>query len=299
MGGDGTVPAGVGDAASRPTACSRRTSRCTRPRCTARCSSPRPCRPSCAGSSRPARCGRSARVRGVRVEADDILATGESLLVRALPDAAGLTLRAAVTDVATGRSSAEPVAGAATPTRSTPASSHRCRPATTASASTASSGSEDLADPVHSAGVRRRRRRAGRRPGRRLTGDAHDPRPARGDRRLRGADQPAVRLPQRHGRAADLPRGTGRGRPPAARPRGRRGDPRHVRDRVPRAPRARPGRATSPCSPSSATAARNRRPPRSPPSNRPVACRRSCSTTAAGASTGSCAGRSPTRSSAC
>lgn len=42
-------------------------------------------------------------VNGVRVEADDMLATGESLKVRALPDAAGLTLRATLTDVASGR----------------------------------------------------------------------------------------------------------------------------------------------------------------------------------------------------
>jgi pimeloyl-ACP methyl ester carboxylesterase len=42
-------------------------------------------------------------VHGVRVEADDVLATGESLTVRALPDAAGLTLRATLTDVADGR----------------------------------------------------------------------------------------------------------------------------------------------------------------------------------------------------
>lgn len=42
-------------------------------------------------------------VQGVRVEATDLLAFGESLVVRALPDAAGLTLRAALTDVATGQ----------------------------------------------------------------------------------------------------------------------------------------------------------------------------------------------------
>jgi hypothetical protein len=42
-------------------------------------------------------------VRGVRVEAEELLAAGESLVVRALPDAAGLTLRASVTEVATGR----------------------------------------------------------------------------------------------------------------------------------------------------------------------------------------------------
>jgi hypothetical protein len=42
-------------------------------------------------------------VQGVRVEADELLAVGESLIVRAFPDAAGLTLRATVVDVATGR----------------------------------------------------------------------------------------------------------------------------------------------------------------------------------------------------
>jgi hypothetical protein len=42
-------------------------------------------------------------VHGVRVEADDVLATGEPLAVRALPDAAGLTLQATLTDVGSGR----------------------------------------------------------------------------------------------------------------------------------------------------------------------------------------------------
>ena len=44
---------------SRPTTCSRRTSRCTRRRSTARCSSPRPCRRSCAGilTARPLQAG--------------------------------------------------------------------------------------------------------------------------------------------------------------------------------------------------------------------------------------------------
>ena len=41
--------------------------------------------------------------RGVAVDADDLLAVGESLVVRALPDAAGLTLQATVVDLATGR----------------------------------------------------------------------------------------------------------------------------------------------------------------------------------------------------
>ena len=48
-------------------------------------------------------------VRGLRVEADDLLATGEPLFVRALPDAAGVTLRATATDVATGRIAASAV----------------------------------------------------------------------------------------------------------------------------------------------------------------------------------------------
>ena len=52
---------------------------------------------------------RSAWSQGVRVEADELLAVGESLAVRALPDAAGLTLRATVTDVATGRPAGEVV----------------------------------------------------------------------------------------------------------------------------------------------------------------------------------------------
>jgi pimeloyl-ACP methyl ester carboxylesterase len=42
-------------------------------------------------------------VQGVRVEADELLAVGESLVVRALPDTAGLTLRASVVDLASGR----------------------------------------------------------------------------------------------------------------------------------------------------------------------------------------------------
>ncbi len=41
-------------------------------------------------------------VQGVRVEADELLAVGESLPVRALPDTAGLTLQVSVTDVASG-----------------------------------------------------------------------------------------------------------------------------------------------------------------------------------------------------
>jgi pimeloyl-ACP methyl ester carboxylesterase len=42
-------------------------------------------------------------VQGVRVDADELLAADESLVVRALPDTAGLTLRASVVDVASGR----------------------------------------------------------------------------------------------------------------------------------------------------------------------------------------------------
>jgi pimeloyl-ACP methyl ester carboxylesterase len=88
-------------------------------------------------------------VQGVRVEADDILATGESLLVRALPDAGGLTLRATVTDVATGqvlrsvvlaRDADEVHTGEIAPL---PAGDHRLRV-------DGIDGSERLADPVHS-----------------------------------------------------------------------------------------------------------------------------------------------------
>ena len=84
----------------------------------------------------------------MRVEADDILATGESLLVRALPDAVGLTLQAAVTDVATGqlvatlplRRDADEVHTVEIPPL--PAGDYRLRV-------DGADGSEDLADPVH------------------------------------------------------------------------------------------------------------------------------------------------------
>ena len=42
-------------------------------------------------------------VQGVRLEADELLAVGEPLVVRALPDRANLTMQATVTDTATGR----------------------------------------------------------------------------------------------------------------------------------------------------------------------------------------------------
>jgi len=42
-------------------------------------------------------------VQGVRLDAEDLLAVGETVLVRALPDVAGLTLRASITDLASGR----------------------------------------------------------------------------------------------------------------------------------------------------------------------------------------------------
>src|SRR5215203_428471 len=87
-------------------------------------------------------------VQGVRLEADDIVATGESLLVRALPEAAGLTLRATVTDVATGqlvrsvvlgRDADEVHIGEVAPL---PAGDYRLRV-------DGIDGSEGLADPVH------------------------------------------------------------------------------------------------------------------------------------------------------
>jgi pimeloyl-ACP methyl ester carboxylesterase len=48
-------------------------------------------------------------IQGVRLEADELLAVGESLIVRALPDRGNLTLQASVTDLATGRLATEPV----------------------------------------------------------------------------------------------------------------------------------------------------------------------------------------------
>ncbi len=47
--------------------------------------------------------------QGIRLEADEVLAAGEGLVVRALPDAANLTLEASVVDVATGQPARPPV----------------------------------------------------------------------------------------------------------------------------------------------------------------------------------------------
>ncbi len=48
-------------------------------------------------------------VESVRLEADELLAVGESLVLRALPDRVNLILRATIVDVATGRPAIEPV----------------------------------------------------------------------------------------------------------------------------------------------------------------------------------------------
>jgi pimeloyl-ACP methyl ester carboxylesterase len=48
-------------------------------------------------------------VESVRLEADELLAAGESLVLRALPDRANLVLQATITDVATGRAAIAPV----------------------------------------------------------------------------------------------------------------------------------------------------------------------------------------------
>jgi hypothetical protein len=48
-------------------------------------------------------------IESVRLEADELLAAGESLVLRALPDRGNLTLQATITDVGTGRSAIEPV----------------------------------------------------------------------------------------------------------------------------------------------------------------------------------------------
>ncbi len=49
-------------------------------------------------------------VQSVRLEADELLATGESLVLRALPERANLTLQASVTDLATGAPATPPIA---------------------------------------------------------------------------------------------------------------------------------------------------------------------------------------------
>jgi pimeloyl-ACP methyl ester carboxylesterase len=48
-------------------------------------------------------------VQSVRLEADELLAAGESLLLRALPERANLTLQASVTDLATGAPATAPI----------------------------------------------------------------------------------------------------------------------------------------------------------------------------------------------
>jgi len=48
-------------------------------------------------------------VQGVRLESDELLATGETLVLRALPDRANLTLQASVVDLATERAATAPV----------------------------------------------------------------------------------------------------------------------------------------------------------------------------------------------
>ncbi len=48
-------------------------------------------------------------VQGVRLEADELLSTGEALVVRALPDRANLTMQATVTAVATGQVVGAPI----------------------------------------------------------------------------------------------------------------------------------------------------------------------------------------------
>jgi hypothetical protein len=48
-------------------------------------------------------------VESVRLEADELLTVGESLVLRALPDRANLILQATIIDVATGRPAIEPV----------------------------------------------------------------------------------------------------------------------------------------------------------------------------------------------
>ena len=160
---------------------------------------------------------------GVRLEADELLTEGESLSVRALPDAAGLTLRATVTDLATGgvggrspcsRDADEVHTGDLPPL---PAGDYRLR--------VAASTTRRRWSTRCTAGVRGRRRRARRDVA--LTA----PSPLSSPSTPTAADHPAVRVPQRPGRAAHLPRGPVRRRDTACRcsrtrRRGMRGRPR-------------------------------------------------------------------------
>lgn len=88
-------------------------------------------------------------VQGVRLEADELLATGETLVLRALPDRSNLTLQASVVDLATGhlatapmtmRRDADEVHHAEVPPL--PPGDYRVRVEGVGD-------SEDLADPVH------------------------------------------------------------------------------------------------------------------------------------------------------
>ena len=188
-----------------------------------------------AASSRPARSTGFRAVRACALEADELLAAGESLMRagaarRRRPDAAGdasPTSRPAATSARRSRC-------AATPTRCTTARCRRCRRATTG---LRVDGRRRLgaASPIRSTALRLRRR-----PTSSPTPTADPPRrptrapvtivrPARRHRRVRAADQPAVRVPQRHRRA----RARTSRRGPAAELRlhdavRRRGDPRRA-----------------------------------------------------------------------
>ena len=204
-------------------------------------------------------------VQGVRLDADELLAPGEPLVIRAVPDRANLTLLATVTDLATGRLVGDPCV----------AQGRRRRPSRRAGAAAdrrlppAGRGRRRQGRPCRSrarAGLRRRRPSAGRPPAVTLYA------------LLVGIDDYPPPAPPLHGCRNDIDA--------LADYLGARTgvdlqlemlfDGEATRDGVIaafRATSAVPERATSRCSPTPGTAARSRRRRRSPISSRPGASR--------------------------
>ncbi len=258
---------------SRPTTCSRRTSRCTRRSATASLQTAEAVQTQLLGILTAVRGPGSAAVQGVRLEADELLSTrraaGRAGAARSgQPDAAGRRARTSPPARSSVRRSsmrrdADEVHHAEI--APLPAGDYRLRVEGVGD-------SAGLADPVHGLVCVDRRRRARRRSVR-STGD--DVRPARRHRRLRAAAQPAVRVPQRHRRArARTSRARSDGEPrrcrccSTARRRGTPWSARSATTSAGRGGRRRPVRLLP------ATAARSRRRRRSPTSSRPGGSRR-------------------------
>ena len=101
--------------------------------------------------------------RGVAVEADELLAVGEPLAVRALPDAAGADAAGVASSTSPPADRRRESSSPATPTRCTPASCHRCQPGDYRAAGRGGRRVGAARRPGARAGVRRRRRPARRR----------------------------------------------------------------------------------------------------------------------------------------